>query len=140
MHLSLNSLYDGVRDGGGFVPVGLEPFLQLRDFSRALALNIQLDIFGQSRLGKIARTHQGLGSYNLKLRVRDVGLCVKFVLIVNTALNFARPQSIQNSWHSAKERVGNFIGLDTSIKLSFSLVLYCFQKGLPSSARRLRPH
>ena len=37
-----------------FAPMRIEPFLELRDFTRALNLNVQLYILGQARHRKIA--------------------------------------------------------------------------------------
>ena len=54
LNLAGDGFNDVVGDLAGLIPVRLEPFLELRDFARALHLYVQLDVFCQSRQREVA--------------------------------------------------------------------------------------
>ena len=50
----IDRLDNGARHIGGFVPMRLEPLLELSYFTRALDLNIELDVLSEPRVREIA--------------------------------------------------------------------------------------
>ena len=78
---------DSLGDVSRFVPMYLEPFLELRDLARTLNLDIQLDILRETRSREVAGTCQSLGTHDLELCVGDVGFGMEFVLVVDTAFH-----------------------------------------------------
>ena len=56
---------DSLGDVSRFVPMYLEPFLELRDLARTLNLDIQLDILRETRSREVAGTCQSLGTHDL---------------------------------------------------------------------------
>ena len=74
----------------GIVPVVLVPLLQY-GHGCAGNLNIELDVLGQARYGEVGGPHQGKRADDVEPGVRDIGLGVKLVLGVGTALNLAGP-------------------------------------------------
>ena len=96
VRVARDRLDDRVGHFARVVPVGLEPLLKLRDLARALDLDIELDVLGQARFGEVARPDQRLRADHLELGVRDVGLGVKLVAIVDTAINLALSDRVKD--------------------------------------------
>ena len=55
--MARDRLDDGLGDSSCFVPVCLEPFLELCNLARTLDLDIQLDIFSETRPREVTGTH-----------------------------------------------------------------------------------
>ena len=94
-----------VGDVGRFVPVRLEPLLELRHLASALDLDVELDVLGQPGTREVAGADQGLGADDLELGVRDVGLGVELVLVVDAALDLSRPQRLDDRRNAVQEGV-----------------------------------
>ena len=80
---------DGIRHFGRIVPMSLEPFLKLGDLTRALNLNIKLDVLGKPGRREVARTDQRLGADHFEFRVRDIRLRVELLAVVDAAIDLA---------------------------------------------------
>lgn len=87
--LAFYSLDDCFRDLFSFIPVRLKPLLKLGDFAGALNLDIEFDVLGQARFCEVARPDQRLSANDFQFRVGDVGLRVKFVFVVDAALDLS---------------------------------------------------
>ena len=97
-------------------PNAFEPLLKLGDLARALNLNIQLDVLGQSGFGEIPRTNQSLRADDLKLRVSDVGLRMELVPVVDAALDLSRMKRVKNCRDTFEKRINFLISFDTVVQ------------------------
>ena len=101
---------------GGLVPVGFEPLLELCDFTSTLDLDVEFDVLGEARRREVAGPHQRLGSDHFQLGMRDVGLGVELVLVVDPALDLPRAQCVENGWDAVEKGVGGLVGLDAAVE------------------------
>ena len=130
----------GIGDVSRFVPVRLEPFLELRDLARALDLDVQLDVLCETRLCEIAGAHQRLGAHDLELCVGDVGLGVEFILVVHTAFDLPGAERVENRRDPVQEWVRVLVLFDAFVEPVERLCPDRFEKGLPGPVGGLRAH
>ncbi len=112
----LHGLDDRVGHLLGLAPVHLEPFLELGHLARALDLDVQLDVLGQTRACEVAGAHQRLCTHHLELRVRDVRLGVELFLVVDAALDLAGAEGFEDRRHPVKEGVPVLVRLDALVQ------------------------
>ena len=133
-------LDDGLGDLARFVPVRLEPLLELRDLARALDLDVQFDVLCETRPREVAGAHQRLGAHDLELRVGDVGLGVEFVLVVDTAFDLPGAERVEDRRDPMQEGVGLLVLLNAFVEPLERLRPDRFKNGPPSPMGGLRPH
>ena len=138
--LALDGLHHFVRDRNTLLPVDLEPLLKLGDLACTLDLYVELDVLSEARLSKIARAHECLGTYDFEPRVGYVRLRVKLVLIVDTALNLAAAQRLQDRGHARQKRILLLVRLHAAVEGVNDTRPYCFQKGPPRAVGGIRAH
>ena len=138
VRMSRDRLNDGLADHTRFVPVRLEPLLELRDLARALDLDIQLDVLRETRPREVAGAHQRLGAHNLELCVGDVGLGVEFVLVVDTALDLPGAECGDDRRDPVQKGVRLLVLLDAFVEPVERLRPDRIENGLPSPMGGLR--
>ena len=140
MRMAGDRLDDGLRDLPRFVPVRLEPLLELRDFSRALNLDVQLDVLRETRPREVAGADQRLGTHDLELCVGDVGFGVEFVLVVDTAIDLPGAKSVQDPRDPVQKGVALLVLLHAFVEPLEGLRPDCFENGLPRPMGGFRAH
>jgi len=120
--------------------VRLEPLLELRDFARALDLDVELDILGQARRREVARSHQRLRADYLELGVRDVRFRVELVAVVDAAIDLPRSERIEDCQNAVEEGVGFLFGLDAPVEDLHSARAHGLENGLAGAIGHLGTH
>ena len=142
--ISVRMARDGLGDGLGdlfrFVPVRLEPFLELRDLARALNLDVQLDVLRETRPREVAGAHKRLSAHDLDLRVGDVSLCVELVLVVDPAFDLSGAERVEDRGDPPQEGVLRLVRLDTLVEPVECLRPDRCENGPTSPMGGLRPH
>ena len=135
---------DGLDDGVGhvarLVPVRLEPLLKLGDLARALDLDVELDVLGEAGAREVARADQRLRADDFELGVRDVGLGVELVLVVDAALDLPRAQRLEDRRDAVEEGVGVLVGLDAAVEDLDGARSHGLEQRLARAVRRLGAH
>ena len=94
----------------------LEPLLELRDLARALDLDVQFDVFRETRPREVAGAHQCLGTHDFELCMGDVGFGVKFFLVVDTAFDLPGAERVENPRNTVQEGVRLLVLLEAFVK------------------------
>ena len=135
-----DGLDDCVSDLGRLVPVRLEPLLKLGHLTRALDLDIELDVLRQARGGEVARPDQRLRPDHLELRVCDVRLRVELVLVVDTALDLTGAQRVENRRGAVQKRVGVLVRLKAPVEDLHRARPHSVEQRRARAIRRLGAH
>ena len=96
-------------------PVLVIPVLKLCYFLITLYLNVQLNVLVQSRVSKIARSHQCFGPYDLQLCVSYICLCMKLIPVIDAAFNLALFKPLNDSFGPIEEWILSLFRFDTII-------------------------
>ena len=94
--MSFDRLNYRIGDFFGFVPMRLEPILELGYLTRTLDLNVEFDVLRESRFREIAGPHQCLRTNDFELGMGDVRLRVKLALFVHAAFDLTATQPFEN--------------------------------------------
>ena len=140
VRMARDRLDDGLGDLPRFVPMRLEPLLELRDLARTLDLDVQFYVLRETRAREVAGAHQRLGAHDLEPCVGDVGLGVEFVLVVDTAFDLPGAERFEDRRDSVQEGVRLFVLLNAFVEPVERLRPDRFENGLPSPMGGLRPH
>ena len=138
--VACNRLDDGIVDLAGELPVRLEPLLKRRDLASTLDLDVQLDVLGQAGPGEVAGADQRLSTHDLQLGVRDVGLGVELVAVIDATLDLTRAEGFKDGGNAMQERIRLLVLLETSVESFERLPTDRFQESLPGPVGRLSPH
>ena len=140
VRMARDRLDDGLGDPARFVPVRLEPLLELRDFAGALDLYVKLDVLRETRPREVAGAHQRLGTHDFELCVGDVSLGVELVLAVDTAFDLPRAERVEDRRDPVQERVRLLVLLDAFVEPVERVRPDRFENGLSSPMGGLRTH
>ena len=140
VRMARDRLDDVLGDLFRFVPVRLEPLLELRDLARALNLDVQFDVLRETRPREVAGAHQRLGAHDLEPCVGDVSLGVEFVFGVDTALDLPGAERFEDRRDTVQEGVRLLVLLNAFVEPGERLRPDRFENGLPSPMGGLRAH
>ena len=140
VRMARDRLDDGLGELVGFVPVRVEPLLELRHLARALDLDVQLDVLREAGPREVAGAHQRLGAHDLHLRVGDVGLGVELVLVVDTALDLPGAKRGEDRGDPVQEGVRLLVVLDALVEAVERLRPDRLENGLASPVGGLGAH
>jgi hypothetical protein len=87
----------------GLNPMRIKPLLEF--FHLTAELYVELNVAGEAGIGEIAGANEGGRANYRQLAVRDVGLCVEFLLDVHTALNLSASNGLNDLFQPGQEVV-----------------------------------
>ena len=110
---------DGAEHLGGHVlggvPVILVPLLEYLDLT-ARDLNVQFDVLGQPRIGKVRRADEGRGTDHSQSGMSEVRLGVEFILAVDPATDLTRSDRFDDRGDAGQEIVLLLLRLQAGVE------------------------
>jgi hypothetical protein len=138
--LALDGFDDCVGDSGALIPVGLEPLLELRDLASTLHLDVELDVLREAGGGEVAGADECLGANDRELCVRDVGLRMELVAVIDATVNLPGLERFKDRRNPPQEGVLGLLPFDAVVEHLDGLGLHNLQQRLASPIAHVGTH